>query len=72
VPELTDLRRTEALQPGDECEFRFPARKEWRRGMVGKNGGPGYWRVLDLETDKHVDGLYIEHVRAPGTNPWGD
>jgi hypothetical protein len=68
--QLAGLRATEALRPGDECEFRFPARNEWRRGMVAKNGGPGYWRVIDVVDDRQVDGLYIEHVRAPGTDPW--
>lgn len=67
---LSDLRRTEQLAAGDECEFRFPARSEWRKGVVNLNGGSGYWRVHDLLTDQEVRGLYIEHVRAPGTDPW--
>ena len=66
-----DLRATEALCPGDACEFEYPARKGWRPGTVEKNGGSWYWQVRDTETGKPVDGLYIEHVRAPGTDPWG-
>lgn len=67
---MTDLEKTEALRPGDACEFRFPARREWRPGTVDINGGWGWWRVIDTETGKRCDGLYIEHVRAPGTDPW--
>ena len=67
---MTDLELTEALQPGDLCEFRplwqdYPARREWRAGSVLKNGGSGYWSVKDVETGKPVYGLYIEEVRAP-------
>lgn len=70
------LQRTEALQPGDRCEFRYPARAEWQPGVVVRNGGPGYWHVRD-EGDSEgrrgqvAEGLYIEHVRALGTDPWG-
>lgn len=67
---MDDLARTEALRPGDACEFRFPARREWRAGMLVHHGGYGYWRVLDTETGEHVGGLHIEHVRASGTDPW--
>lgn len=65
----SDLRKTEALKPGDACEFRYPARAEWLPATVVHNGGSWYWRV-ELEAGQEVDGLYIEHVRAPGTNPW--
>jgi hypothetical protein len=67
---MSDLKKTQELSPGDDCEFRFPARKEWRAGMVTKNGGGGFWEVHDTADDKVVTGLYIEHVRAPGTDPW--
>lgn len=70
------LQRTEALQPGDRCEFRYPARAEWQPGVVVKNGGSGYWHVRD-EGDSEgrrgqvAEGFYIEHIRAVGTDPWG-
>jgi hypothetical protein len=67
---LSDLQQTERLTPRDACEFRYPARDEWRRGFVVFNGGSGYWHVEDAVTGDIARGLYIEHVRAPGTNPW--
>lgn len=67
----TALERTEALLPGDKCEFRYPARSEWLPGTVVRNGGAGYWAV-DPDEGKRAHGLYIEHVRAPGTDPWGE
>lgn len=70
LPADTDLGKTERLQPGDECEFRYPARREWRPGYVVSNGGSYYWQVQDKETGRTCSGLYIEHVRAPGTDPW--
>lgn len=66
----TDLHLTEQLKPGDPCEFRYPARMEWRKGVVVRNGGSYYWYVKDAETGEETRGLYIEHVRAPGTDPW--
>lgn len=66
----TDLEKTEQLCSGEDCEFRHPARTEWRRGVVNRNGGSSYWSVWDVEERKSVDYLYIEHVRAPGTDPW--
>lgn len=69
MPSLTDLESTEALAPGDACEFRFPARIDWHRGKVVTNGGPSFWRIEDEQGNVHA-GLYIEHVRAPGTDPW--
>lgn len=66
---LDDLRATEALQPGDPCEWRYPARREWQIGVVVTNGGAGYWRVRDELGGEH-GGLYIEHIRAQGTDPW--
>jgi len=66
---LTDVERTQGLQEGDPCEWRYPARREWKRGTVRFNGGSGYWVVVDEDgIERH--GLYIEHVRAVGTNPW--
>lgn len=65
-----DLRKTEQLKPGDPCEFRFPARTAWNPGTVKVNGGSGYWTIIDAEGSTHA-ALYIEHVCAPGTNPWG-
>jgi hypothetical protein len=70
MSKLTDLRLTERLAPGDECEFRYPARPGWRKGVVVKNGGSYYWKVRDTETGEVNHALYIEHVRAPGTDPW--
>lgn len=61
----------ERLQPGDECEFRYPARSEWQPGVVVRNGHCGYWEVRD-EGDSEgrrgrvASSLYIEHVRAVG------
>jgi hypothetical protein len=72
---LSDLRRTESLSPGDACEFHYPARSEWQPGTVVENGGHGYWSVRD-EGDSEgrrgqvTRGLYIENVRAIGTDPW--
>jgi hypothetical protein len=72
---LTDLQKLEALSPGDACEFRYPARREWQPGTVVKNGGSSFWEVRD-EGDSEglkgqvATGLYIEHVRAVGTDPW--
>jgi hypothetical protein len=65
-----DLQRTEQLAEGDACEFHYPARREWKPGVVIRNGGSSYWIVRDTEADRVVNGLYIEHVRAPGTDPW--
>lgn len=89
MPDLTSqdrvaaIRKTENLKPGDECEFRFPARKQWHPATVVQNGRAGYWRVRnstlivddsgyvpDRPAGTVVSGLYIEHVRAPGTDPW--
>jgi hypothetical protein len=68
-PLLGNLGLAEALEPGDACEFRFPARTEYRPGTVVVNGGPGYWQVRDDETGEVCRALYIEYVRAPG-KPW--
>lgn len=68
---MDDLTLTEQLQRGDACEFRYPAHAEWRTGTVEWNGGRGYWEVKDGESGRLCYGLYIEHVRAPGTDPWG-
>jgi hypothetical protein len=67
---LDDMRATQELAPGDACEWRYPARSEWNPGRVVSNGGSGYWKVEDDLGGVH-GGLYIEHVRAPGTDPWG-
>lgn len=72
----TDLQLTERLAPGDPCEWRFPARPTWHPGTVVRNGGAGYWEIrprddlLAPTPGGTVTGLYIEHVRAPGTDPW--
>lgn len=57
----------EALNPGDECMYRYPARDVWRRATVVVNGGAGYWRVHNDEAGE-VGGLYIEHIRVPGSD----
>lgn len=71
----SDLQRTEQLAVGDPCEFRYPARSEWRSGHVASNGAAGYWSVCDDvcddESNALASGLYIEHIRAVGTDPWG-
>jgi hypothetical protein len=68
--DIDALRATEALKAGDPCEWRYPARSEWNLGQVVSNGGSGYWEVRDELGGVH-GALYIEHVRAPGTDPWG-
>lgn len=68
--DLSAIEATQNLAIDDPCEFRYPARSEWRPGRVVLNGGGYYWHVLDDETGKIVRGLYIEHVRAVGTDPW--
>jgi len=66
VTDVQWLRKIEALRPGDACEFKYPARVDWRRGTVKRNGGSGYWEVFDETDQKLVSGIYIEHVRLPG------
>jgi hypothetical protein len=66
---MSALRQTEALKTGDRCYFRFPARQAWHPGTVVHNGGSGYWRIRDEKGQEH-GGLYIEHVRPVGANPW--
>lgn len=68
---MTWLQKIEALRPGDACEFHYPARREWRRGTVIKNGGAYWWTIFDEEEQKPVQGLYIEGVRCVGqTEAW--
>lgn len=67
---MTDLAKTETLPAGAACEFRYPAVNVWRPGVVVHNGGTGYWQVRNEATGELAHGLYIEHVRAPGTDPW--
>lgn len=61
----------EKLQPGDSCEFRFPARQDWHKAVVIKNGMESYWTVQSVETSADttegqiVSSLWIEHIRAP-------
>jgi hypothetical protein len=69
---IADIDKIHALTPGEPCEFRYPARRDWRAGRVDHNGGGSFWRVQDGATGKVVRGLYIEHVRVPGTDPWED
>lgn len=65
------LSKIEALRPGDACEFKYPARPDWRRGTVKRNGGASYWEVVDEAEQRVVSGIYIEHVRLPGqTEAW--
>jgi hypothetical protein len=69
---MTWLAKVEQLRPGDACEFRYPARPGWRLATVITNGGGGFWKILDEETQKTVDGLYIEYIRCVGqTEAWG-
>lgn len=71
VMNATDLEKTARLVAGDACEFRYPARSEWRAGRVHHNGGAGYWHVIDVAArERLVSGLHIGHVRAVGTDPW--
>ena len=60
------LRKIEALQPGDACEFRYPAQKAWLPGTVVKNGVAGYWHVQEVRDPNNILSLYIEHIRLPG------
>lgn len=66
----------EAMEPGDPCEFRYPAREEALPGIVVTNGGGGYWTVQSTsEHNKLVNGLYAEHIKAPGglsCSDWDD
>lgn len=64
------LARTEALRPGDDCQWRYPARLAWKQGRVVVNGGSSYWTVLN-EDGMCVGGLYIEQISAPGER-WYD
>lgn len=70
VPEPTWLERIQALQPGDACEFEYPASPGWRPGVVVENGGSGYWRIepVGLIAKLRGDGeacVHIEQVRLP-------
>ena len=71
MSDLNWLRKIEVLRPGDACEFHYPARSQWLMGTIVRNGGEGYWAVVD-ETDVEkrrgqiADGLYIEQIRLPG------
>lgn len=67
---VASLRLTECLGPGDPCEFRYPARSDWKPATVVRNGGYAHWTVVRCGAT--IRGLYIEHVRAPGTDPWGN
>lgn len=58
-------RDVEALKPGDECMYRYPARNVWRRAKVVRNGGEDFWTVHNDEAGD-VGGLYIEYVRVVG------
>jgi hypothetical protein len=76
--QFTALEATEWLRPGDACEWCYPARRGWHPGTVIYNGGAGYWtirpddpKLAGATTPGEIRGLYIEHVRAPGTDPWG-
>lgn len=65
------LYQIEDLRPGDACEFRYPARTEWRRATVRVNGMHSWWTVFDEIENKIVEGLYIEMIRLPGqTEAW--
>lgn len=67
---MTWLQKIQALAPGDRCEFRYPARKDWLPGTVVRNGGGWYWSVRD-DSGKVAESIYIEHVRLPGqTEAW--
>lgn len=72
---LNDIRTTRDLKPGEPCEFRYPARRDWLPGTVVVNGGGFHWEVRDDSDAEDRKGeintaLYIEHVRALGTDPW--
>lgn len=59
------LRKIELLEPGDACEFYYPARPhQWIPGVVIRNGGSGWWSIR--ADGKVQDGVYIEQVRLPG------
>lgn len=60
----------EKLLPGDQCEFRFPARSDWHSGIVIINGMGSYWTIQSTESSDDttdgqlVTGLYIEYIRV--------
>lgn len=60
-----------ALKPGDPCEWRFPARPDWRKGTVVRNGGSGYWHIRDEGGEVHK-ALYAEYVKAAGGSHYKD
>jgi hypothetical protein len=65
------LAKIEALKPGDACEFYLS--NTWLHGKVSKNGGSGYWEIID-ETEARRGAatyVFIEHIRLPGqTEAW--
>lgn len=66
--DITWLDRIEALQPGDRCEFHYPARNEWLPGKVVRNAGSGMWEIADESKTRTRGGLanvYIEGIRLP-------
>lgn len=63
-PEIT------ALVPGDECEFRYPARPGWMPATVVHNGGSGFWQVR-LESGK-IESGYSEQIKAKGGSHYED
>lgn len=63
-PEIT------ALEPGDECEFRYPARTEFMPAVVVKNGGAFTWEVR-LE-DGSIEKCFAEQVKAKGGSYYTD
>lgn len=64
-PGIAWVRQTKALTPGDPCEWHYPARREWKKGKVVRNGDSGYWEVED-EDGQRVKGLYVEMIKAQG------
>lgn len=61
----------EKLIPGDSCEFRFPARRDWHKATVIINGMGSYWTVQCTETSEDttdgqiVSSIWIEYIRIP-------
>lgn len=65
------VKEIAALKPGDSCEWRPPARSDWRPGTVVVNGGSGFWHVRDAEGTVHA-ALYAEQVKAQGGSHYED
>lgn len=60
---MTWIEDVQALEPGDLCEFHYPARPIWHYAKVVRNGGSYFW---ELDHDGESVSVYAEHIRCPG------